>query len=223
MGRKYIVEIIGDGAGSMGYPTIEPYTEPDLECVKKTAHDDGYSEGYQAGRGDLNRVMSDVEQINKEKDEIYDKARARGYDEGRARGYQEGLFDTWEAAKRIENLSEAEKFEIFGEYDMFHIMRRYTPAEAIEKLKAYEQKQKEIKVGDVVRLKSAPEVEIWVIYISEEYDGILSGVVLKAAGANCDVGDAYINRDICMFERTGKHFDVADVAATLEKMREGQE
>jgi hypothetical protein len=35
-----------------------PYTEPDLEQVKKEA----YNDGYQSGREDLNIVMSDVEQ-----------------------------------------------------------------------------------------------------------------------------------------------------------------
>lgn len=66
---------------------------------------------------------------------------------------QLGMVLAWDAAKKIENLCEAEKFEIFGEYDMFHIMRRYTATEAIEKIRQYEQSQKEkpIRAEDVMR------------------------------------------------------------------------
>lgn len=88
MGKKYIIEIEDGKEGiilcqkgivtvglhleneselkPLGIQSAIPYTEPDLERVKKTAHDDGYSEGYQAGREDLNRVMSDIEQVRKE-------------------------------------------------------------------------------------------------------------------------------------------------------------
>lgn len=110
---------------------LTPYTEPDLEQVRK--------EAYEKGQKDLRDscVPQDEE------------AYGIGYNEG----FQCGLDVTWDAARKIENLPEAEKFEIFGEYDMFHIMRRYTATEAIKKIRQYEQSQKEkpIRAEDVMR------------------------------------------------------------------------
>lgn len=44
MGRKYIIEIIGGEEGDMDFSTIEPYTEPGLEQVRKEAYDKGYDD-----------------------------------------------------------------------------------------------------------------------------------------------------------------------------------
>lgn len=141
---KYIVEIDGknicsdsDGKSKLalsvkadnGYAVfcteipLTPYIEPNLEQIKK--------EAYEQGQKDLRDscVPQDEE------------AYGIGYNEG----FQCGIDVTWDAARKIENLSEAEKFEIFGEYDMFHIMRRYTATEAIEKIRQYEQSQKELE------------------------------------------------------------------------------
>ena len=111
-----------------GLGTLTPYTEPDLEQVRK--------EAYEQGQKDLR------ESCVPQDEEAY----GIGYNEG----FQCGIDVTWDAARKIENLPEAEKFEIFGEYDMFHIMRRYTATEAIKKLKAYEQEKEEIQVGDEI-------------------------------------------------------------------------
>ena len=110
---------------------LTPYIEPDLEQVRK--------EAYEKGQKDLR------ESCVPQDEEAY----GIGYNEG----FQYGIDVTWDAARKIENLPEAEKFEIFGEYDMFHIMRRYTATEAIEKIRQYEQSQKEkpIRAEDVMR------------------------------------------------------------------------
>ena len=96
----------------------------------------------------------DLEQVNAEKDKIYDEARARGYDEGRARGYQEGLFDAWECARKIAineasgGLSLVELDKIFSCDDLAEVFG-FTASEAIEKIKAYEQES--ITAEDVMR------------------------------------------------------------------------
>ena len=133
MGKKYIIELkdretlykaaIKNGEPYMMTALGKPYTEPDLEQIKK--------EAYEKGQKDLR------ESCVPQDEEAY----GIGYHEG----FQQGLGLAWEAAKKIENLSEAEKFEIFGEYDMFHIMHRYTASEAIEKIRQYEQTQKELE------------------------------------------------------------------------------
>ena len=119
---KYIVELkdretLYKAAIKNGDPYVtialgKPYTAPDLEQVRK--------EAYERGQKDLR------ESCVPQDEEAY----GFGYHEG----FQCGLDLAWNAARKIENLSEAEKFEIFGEYDMFHIMRRYTASEAIEKI-----------------------------------------------------------------------------------------
>ena len=65
--------------------------------------------------------------------------------------YQKGLDDAWEAARKIVEMSDPPYGGVFNEYknDLF---RKITAAEAIEKLKAYEEQKADgkIKVGDEV-------------------------------------------------------------------------
>ena len=72
--------------------------------------------------------------------------------------YEMGLFDAWELAKKILYGNNEQLIEIFGLYvkpeffDLTHkreIINTHTPEEALAKIEAYE-KEKEIKVGDVV-------------------------------------------------------------------------
>ena len=124
MGKKYIIELednefVYKTIISNGYPMIQiivpaPYTELDLE------------------------------QVNAEKDKIYDEARARGYEEGKARGYQEGLFDAWEAARKIASDNAGQNYSIFGQHFTAEILNTHSASEAIEKIRQYEQEQEEI-------------------------------------------------------------------------------
>ena len=213
MGDKYIIELEdkpfhkedGDflyrakGFNSLvfdmtGIGKLTPYTEPDLEQVRKEAYDKGYMAAY---------VKSHME--------------TRG-------SYQQGLADAWEAARKIIHMPEGDLLNIFAECyssvcTALQVLLKYDAAEAIAKIKEYEDGKQEIKVGDIVRLKSAPEIEIWVTDISDEDGGRLSGLALKSVGDNCEIGDTYAYREIYMFERTGKHYDVA---AVLAKMKEGE-
>lgn len=147
---KYIVEL-EDGEhlykttiNALGNPVMRsaekvPYTEPDLERVKKTAYDDGYSAGCQAGREDLNRVMSDVKQIKKE---------AYEYTKYLNKSYEDGLNDAWEAARKIVLGSINFIVSVFGSGTRSNIIKDLTAAQAIEKLQAYEQEQEEKKKTD---------------------------------------------------------------------------
>ena len=129
-----------------------------------------------------------------------------GYKAGREAGIKDGKCEAWEAAKRIEILYEAEKFEIFGEYDMFHIMRRYTPAEAIDKLKAYEQeKEEQIQVGDEIETPSGSKG-----YVVNFTDDELVHYV-SSEGRFGTMGMSAVSK-------TGRHFP--EIAEVLRKMRE---
>lgn len=177
MGKKYIIEIpddkIGDFIGSThflmpymmaghighhdtGLPIV-PYTEPDLEQVRK--------EAYQQGLSDAKEGKATCQYCE----------------------YQY-LDDTEEPCKKCRNA----------------YMNKYKP----------KAKEEQITKGDIVRIKSTPEVEILVTYADEEY---VSGIAETEVDGNCEIGDQYTDIRICNVEKTGKHYDIVSV---LQKMRE---
>lgn len=210
MGKKYIIEIkrlerlYKAFINAYGKPEITwlspevdltPYTEPDLERVKKTAHDDGYSEGYQAGREDLNLVMSNVEQVRLEAEQL-------------------GMVLAWDAAKKVSHGALWDDYRTdTGKLSVYTgaVLDYYTAAEAIEKLKTYEQEQNEIQVGDEVAFHhddGRPDTVVVVTYIGQ--DGFIDGMDGR--------GTQYAHKNPKKWTKTGKHFP--EVAAVLEKMRE---
>ena len=110
---------------------------------------------------DLNESMKHIcDVVQKRIDEAYQRGlndgKEYGLDESDMReavSYQRGLDDAWEAARKIVKMADPPYWGVFNEYkdDLFV---KITASEAIEKLKAYEEKQKaddEIKAGDVVK------------------------------------------------------------------------
>ena len=195
MEKKYIIkleenEIAYKTVNSNGCPMIgllhpAPYTEPDLEQVRKEAYDEGYAEGSK-----------------------------EDYDEAYLKGYNQGLEDAWETARKIRDMTWKEQREVFGT-DIYTDIIALSASEAIEKIRQYEQESEEkITKGDVVRIKSAPEVEILVTYADEEH---VSGIALTEVDGNCEIGDQYTDIVIHKVEKTGSHYEIAEV---LRKMRE---
>jgi len=209
MGKKYIVEIgrlerlYKAFINAYGKPEITwlspevdltPYTAPDLEQVKKEAYEKGYENGFVDGHLKA------------------EKSGQKFYEDG----YKRGLSDAWEAATKILKANWRERNGTFGAVTLLEdIFLDNTPAEAIEKIRQYEQEQEEqITKGDIVLIKSTPEVEILVTYADEEY---VSGIALTEVDGNCEIGDQYTNIRISNVEKTGKHYDIVSV---LQKMRE---
>ena len=93
------------------------------------------------------------------------------------------------------------------------IFTKYNASECIEKIRQYEHGEKIVK-GDVVRIKSAPEVEILVTYADEEY---VCGIALTEVDDSCEIGDQFTDIIIHKVEKTGRHYEIAEV---LKKMRE---
>ena len=225
-----------------GLNMLTPYTEPDLEQVKA----DAYNDGYKAGREAEKVRQPDLEQVREEANntgykigyekgyrdgvntigDAEDKIRKEAYEQGQEdlrkscvpkdeeaygigynEGFQRGLDLAWEAAKKIKNMSCYSRNEIFGTEFSDRVFERNTPSEAIEKIRQYEQRQEEqIQVGDEV----------------ESTFG--KGVVVKVEKEHV----SYIYNDgswgynpFREVTKTGRHFD--EIAAVLEKMREGQE
>lgn len=203
MEKKYIIkldenEIAYKTVNSNGCPMIgllhpAPYTEPDLEQVRKEAYEDGYKTA---------KVQCNI-QAEKDLREVGE------------RHYQKGLSDAWEAARKVVALSTVDRRKVFGSEYMYSILEKHTASECIEKIRAYEQeKEEQITKGDIVLIKSTPEVEILVTYADEEY---VSGIALTEVDGNCEIGDQYTNIVIHKVEKTGRHYEIAEVLAKMKE------
>lgn len=165
---------------------------------------------------DLEELNSDY--VNEHFGDLQDEAYQRGHKEGYAKGfgegtltvggdYQRGLNDAWECMKKIAFLEKPRDMrDFFGHTTFGGILTGYTANEAIEKLKAYEEKRKaadEIKVGDEVIYNNqkfivfAPETE-------EQYASLF------------DVNGRHASASQRECQKTGKHVDIDRI---LEEMK----
>ena len=167
----------------------------------------------------LEELNSDY--INEHYGQLQDEAYKRGINDGsldvkqRVEGaYQRGLDDAWEAARKVAlnsndgGLSIEKLDEIFDRYTLQQVLKEYTAKQAIEKLQAYEEKQKaedEIMVGDEVKWNSD------LITVTRLYDD---------GGLNWCDGIGNDGRAFHILEenvrKTGRHFDIKSI---LEEMR----
>ena len=142
----------------------------------------------------------------------------RGLSEGNDIGYKDGVKDgqneAWECAKKL--FSPMADFDIEKAFPIewnnggFNALMNLQPQEAIEKLKAYEEKQKaddEIKVGDEVKHKSNSAT--WTA-VCIQIDG--DGRHMNLMGHTGAVGYYPVDD----FKKTGRHFDIDKI---LEEMQ----
>ena len=135
-------------------------------------------------------------------------------DKNAAEAYQRGLDDAWDAARKIALMDTETSENVTGYFGLFSIMENLTPMQAIEKLKAYKEKQKEeaedeIKVGDEVAFHhddGRPDTVVVVTYIGQ--DGFIDG--MDGRGAQ------YVCKNPTKWTKTGRHFDIEKI---LEDMR----
>ena len=108
----------------------KPYTDPDLEQVRKEEYENGYKKCMSENDFDSPCVSCDK--------------------------YQQGLTDAWEAARKISlakidgGFSWESMNNMFGTDSPSKIYKTFTASEAIEKIRQYEQEKEEIKIGDEV-------------------------------------------------------------------------
>lgn len=193
----------------------------DREEVAKEAYQRGFLDGkkrpetdYATGYNDAKREIS----LSGE----YEKVYKRGYEEAKTEfydnRYQEGLEDAWEAARKIANEdNDSVNFEVFGYTDAFAIIDEFTAKEAIEKIREYEEKQKqtdEIKIGDEIMIYDCDGNHKAVV-VDRDSDGALW--VLDENGANFVIEPDTDDRTA---ERTGRHFE--EIAAVLGKLKGGE-
>ncbi|MEE0898962.1 MAG: hypothetical protein U0L88_15210 [Acutalibacteraceae bacterium] len=211
MGKKYIIELEdkpfhsgnGDflyrvkGFNSLvfdmtGVGKLTPYTEPDLEQVRKEAYEDGYKTA---------KVQCNI-QAEKDLREVGE------------RHYQKGLSDAWDAARKVVALSTVDRREVFGSEYMYSILEKHTAAEAIEKLKAYEQERDaEIKVGDEVNaFERKPFIVTGFGYGDDD--------TVYCHGFVTENGISTITKkDECV--KTGRHFP--EIAKVLKEIKGGEQ
>lgn len=197
---KYIIEIAEE---------YEEYFKGVLIC--------GIADGKFAvdviAREDLEELNSDY--INENFGKLQDEAYQKGINDGsldvkqRVEGaYQRGLEDAWEAARKIIHMPEGDLLNIFTECysavcTALQVLLKYDASEAIAKLKAYEDKQKDrIEVGDEVEAAFGTAV---VTYCEEESVGYLYSTGSTGFDEPRNV------------KKTGRHFDIASI---LEAMRQ---
>ena len=192
-----------DSAYAHGYTEAESKYREIRDELEKQAHQRGYEEAYDT-------AYADAEEI---------------YESGKRAMYQKGLKDAWDAARKIvlpgdvSGIYLADLEEIFDRSSLQDVIKDYSASECIEKIRQYEQgKEGRITKGDVVRMKSAPEIEILVTYADKVY---FSGIALTEVDDNCEIGDQYTDIVIHKVEKTGRHYEIAEVLAKMKESDNG--
>ena len=161
---------------------------------------------------DLEELNSDY--INEHFGDLQDTAYQKGLEEGNDIGYKDGVKDgqneAWEAARKLfSSMADSDIEKVFPtEWNNggFNALINLRPQEVIEKLKAYEEKQKaddEIKVGDEV------------IYNEHKFI-VFATETEKYYASLFDVNGRHASADHREFKKTGRHFDIDKI---LEAMK----
>lgn len=184
--------------------SIEQDIRTEIENIKK----------LKMAVGEINTHLSALEGLCRDgREESYQK----GYEDGKKsydEAYQKGLDDAWEAARKIAQQWEEDvdsEHRVVIDDSIRVTLDSMTASEAIEKLKACEEKQKayeEIKVGDEVQNCHEPDVRFGVASIDNLNEEI-SGFDRNGHTYSCRPKDAW--------RKTGRHFDIDKI---LEEMKE---
>lgn len=133
-------------------------------------------------------------------------------------GYDEGLNDAWECFKKLVypvkdgGFSTERLCEIFGTSLPSHIIRDFSPSEAVQEIKGYEEKQKqadaEISVGDEVYIINENDKSVVTNIFNASHGPV--AMLLSGDAKWIDVGLQYLNK-------TGKHYP--QIAEVMKELR----
>ncbi len=143
----------------------------------------------------------------------YEVSRLKKYERD-DEAYQRGLDEAWEAAEKVLMLESEELKEIFDVIYEEEVFGNFTPAKAIEKLRAYEEQKKaedEIKVGDEVK---DCEAEIGIVFDRKDNKYLI--VYFDLAESDIYSGESERGE----LKKTGRHFPQA--AELLAALGEGE-
>ena len=124
---------------------------------------------------------------------------------------EQGRNEAWEVVKKIAKMPTDESEPIFNKFGLHSIMECYTASEAIEKLKAWEQKKEkdDIHIGDEVVYYDDSEVKF---IVTKVINNRISGI--NATGE-------FSNKNAIYWRKTGRTFP--EIAQVLAKMKEGDD
>ena len=180
------------------YREVMSRIKSDVDYVAEEA----YNKGYEQAK----LIWS-----SKTNEESYQRGLSEGNDIGCKDGVKDGQNEAWEVAKKLFSTmaeSDIEKaFPIEWNSGGFKALMNLQPQEAIEKLKAYEEKPKaegEIKVGDEVIYNGTTKCIVVRPEDDERYASLIDsdGTHYSAEHREC--------------KKTGRHFDIASI---LEEMK----
>ena len=169
-------------------------------------------------KDNLEELNSDY--INKNFGELQDEAYQRGINDGsldvkqRVEGaYQRGLDDAWEAARKIVTdtdhggIASGTLCEIFGTRGYSYIMQENTAQEAVDKIKAYEDKHSSIKMGDEVIWSDGTTLVVTMVYEDGGFNW--------CDGTSQDGRAYHVLLD--NVRKTGKHYDIQSILEAMRK------
>ena len=161
-------------------------------------------------------MSNTLKEIQLEGESLIYKAYELGYETGR-KTYEKGLEDAWECARKIvsaHGLKFEQLEEIFGKRNFLYLLDDYSPSEAIDKIREYEEKsQKNIedfKVGDEI-IRNNDNYNRFVIISINDKD---------VYTINQNGGHGYMKIDILYenYQKTGRSFpQIAEVVKQLKE------
>lgn len=203
---------------------LTPYTEPDTSDAKTVA--DAYKKWYETEYGDgTEAVVMPDDKIHEAYQRGYSAGKVNAYDEDAKKitkwikkseeAYQNGMDAAWEAAKKIGSNSMCSLKEMGFDFSQcvvrdynpsWFVVKNYSAAEAIEKIRQYEQEKEEIKVGDEVEGDNE------------------CGVVIDSRSENSQVAVLTGNSKVyawwskCAIHKTGRYFpEIAEIIRKINK------
>lgn len=145
------------------------------------------------------------------------------YEDVKQKLIEQGRNEAWEAAKELVSMDYKECNEVLSDDVLAietneEIFVRCTASEAIEKIKAYEEKKlaNEIRVGDEVVSNNGDKGIVLCYYHETDSYGNYKKEWLVVYMPNYDVPQTVTKK---RFKKTGKHYDVMSI---LKKMKEGE-
>lgn len=139
-----------------------------------------------------------------EVDDGYVRIRTEGYGERtftvnfaglNPKTYTQGIADAWELADKLNNMPLTDIIELFGiDIAREEVFKEISPEEALAKIEAYE-KEKEIKVGDIVTIESVKGMAV----VTNVGEGSVNVMWDDGIAGNCET---------YRLKKTGKHIDI---------------
>lgn len=170
-----------------GLNKLTPYTEPDLDAIRNEAYEKG---------------------VQDTKQNWVDAPRSCAY----KLGYENGLNDLWEAVNKIADMPYKEAEKEFGSAG-WSFVKKHTASEAIAKIKALEEKQEELHIGDVVTFKTAHGRDTGIVvecHVPDVYPDVDKYIVW------CGGRVEYLVKE--WLTKTGVHF--SEITSILQKIKE---